>query len=464
MKSKIRYLNILWIPLLLISVTFYAGCGSSTTTTTTTTVTKDRITVSTLAGVTQLSDADYNNNTYGLITVATLKSWLDDWSANKPSAITGNLIILAVSTGGTSREYINDAAAGISSYSISSSDYAQERSSGPIATRSMVSNGAGADATLKKFAINPAADMVVVVMGDTSSTAWAGTGGNMSMGRIWYMLRYWGVAKENVSILSGGLDYWTTANGGLADSYFKATVTTPPDNGTATVKDLLVDNTILQISLGELITWVDGTVVPSAGYVVWDVRSSAEYDGSDVKSGAGGGIFEGHIKGAVNFVYTALLDSTKGYAYRDKATLATLIAVAAPTADTVDPLDGSTGLGYSATDATAGKIIISHCRTAWRSMIATIATTVVLGYPHRTYDGAWAEWGDLSNDADSAGNTGLAADSPWITDTTNATVTVARSASVTYPPSPGGGVVPTVVDSDAASATAIIDEDKGYKY
>ncbi len=454
MKSKIRYLNILWIPLLLVSVTLYAGCGSSGTTTTNT-VTKDRIAVSTLTGVTQLSDADYNNNTYGLITVTTLKSWIDAWTTNRPSAITGNLIILAVSAGGASREYIDDTAAGISSYSISSSDYAQERSSGPIATRSMVSNGAGADATLKKFAINPAADMVVVVMGTGSN------GGNMGMGRIWYMLRYWGVAQENVSILSGGLDYHTAANSGLADSYFKATATTPPDNGTATVKDLLVDNTILQISLGELITWVDGTVTPSGGYVVLDVRSASEYDGTTT---TGGGVFEGHIKGAVNFVYTALLDSATGYSYKDKATLATLLAVAAPAADTVDAVDGSTGLGYSATDSTNGKIIVSHCKTAWRSMITTIATTVVLGYPHRTYDGAWAEWGDLTNSADSAGNTGLAADSKWIADVTNATVTVARSASVTAPGVGGNGVIPTVIDSDAASATAIIDEDKGYKY
>jgi len=430
---------------------FFVGCNSGSDATKT--VSADRIKVSTLADVTQESDADYDNNKYGLITVKTLKSWLDDWSTNKPSGITGNLIILSGTNGGSGREFIGDSGTGIYSYAVSSSDYSQTRSSGPIATRSMVTNGAGADAFLKKFAIDPAKDMVVVVMGTGSN------GGNMGIGRVWYMLRYWGVAQANVSILNGGLDYHTVANNatdGLADSYFKTTATTAPDTGTASVKNLLVDNTILQISLGELIEWVDETTTPTGGYMVWDVRTASEYDGTKT---SGGSIFEGHIKGAVHYGYAALLDSTKGYSYRDKATLASKLAVAAPAANAADAGDNATGIGYSATDAANGKILVSHCKTSWRAMVSMLSTSMILGYPHRVYDGAWAEWGDLSNSVDSDNKTGLASDSVWLTDNTT------RSYNVTYPTGDNNtGVVPTVINSDAASATAIIDEDKGYKY
>ena len=88
-----------------------------------------------------------------------------------------------------------------------------------------------------------------------------------------------------------------------------------------------------------------------------------------------------------------------------------------------------------------------------------LSTSMILGYPHWVYDGAWAEWGDHSISVDTDNNTGLSVDSVWLTDNTT------RSDNVTYPTgSNNTGVVPTVINSDATSATAIIDEDKGYKY
>ena len=452
-KPRKRWLalGVMSLMVLFISATTFIGCAAE----------EEEVVVSTVnsaADIAQTSDADYDNNENGLITITTLKSWIDDWATNKPADVTGNLVIITTGAGETPREYLDDTNTGVYSYLAASTDYAMDRSSGPITTRSMVSDGAGADAFLTKFAIDPTADMVVVVMGTGSNF------GNMTIGRVWYMLRYWGMAKENLAILNGGLDYWTDANGGIDDTYFMDTVTEAPANGTASVKSLTADNTALQISLGELIDWVDGTTTPENGYVIWDVRTSSEYDGSKIK---GGSIFEGHIKGAVHFGYAALLDSTTGYSYKDKATLATLIGNDAPTADTVETAD-TTGIGYSAANGTAGKIIVSHCKTSWRAMVSAIASGVVLGYPHRLYDGAWAEWGDLSNSVDANGDTGLAADSIWLTDT------AARSTDVTYPTgstddgegnlvSDNTGEIPSAFNDTAANATAIIDADKAYK-
>jgi 3-mercaptopyruvate sulfurtransferase SseA len=451
MKKKFRELHFLWIGLLASSLVFGAGCSSDSETKT---VTPDRIKVSTLADISQTSDANYDNNKNGLITTTTLKSWLDNWSSNKPTGVTGNLIILSYST--SSRGYLKgDAAKGIYSYSIASTEYLQDdRASGPIVTVSMVPDGAKIDALLKKFAINPAKDMIVAAMNTGN------TGNNMNIGRIWYSLRYWGVAKENLAVLNGGLNYYTgTVDGAMADTYFQGTADTVLDNGTATVKDLLVDNTLLQISLGDLVDWVDGKNLPTSGFVVWDTRTAREYDGTGTSDGA---IFEGHIKGAINFEYSVLLDSTKGYSYKDKVTLATIIGVAAPvavgTTDTSDASDGTTGLGYSAADAAAGKVIVSHCKTSLRAAVAMVAANVILGYPHRLYDGAWAEWGDLSNSPDKNNATGLAASSPWLTDT------AARSSSVHAYGTGGSGVIPTVVDGNAPNGNVIINADKAYKH
>lgn len=440
--GNLKWMNFLKMSLLIAAMMVFVGCSDSSNSI------EDRIQENSISDIIQTSSDDYNANTNGLITISTLKNWLDDWDGNKPASITGNLIILSVSSGDTSRENLGDSAAGIFSYDTSSDDISHDRSNGVIVVPSMVANGTKMDAFLEKFAIYPEADMVVVVMGKGS------TGSNMTMGRVWYTLRYWGVPQEHLAILNGGLDYWTEGNGGLADSYFMAAATPPPDNGTASVKDLLNDNTILQVSLGELLDLVDGTVAPSGGFVVWDTRTPVEYDGSVSK----GGLFEGHIKDAVNFTYSPLLDASTGYSYKDKSILANLLAAQEPGADTVDPEDGTTGLGYTADDAANGKIIIPHCKSSWRAAVALVATNVILGYPGRIYDGAWLEWGDLTDATDQNGNTALPADSPWLTDT------AVRSGVVNYYNTDGTGTIPTITDPYAPSANAITDEDKGYKY
>jgi 3-mercaptopyruvate sulfurtransferase SseA len=394
--------------------------------------------VKTAAEIAQTSDDDYDNNENGLITVTTLKSWIDDWATNKPSGITGNLVILSATDGAESREYIEPNGTDIFSYAVASSEWVETRSNGVTETVSMVLSGASMDLFLKKYAVDPSADMVVFVMGTGSNF------GNMLIGRGWYLFRYWGTEKEHIAVLNGGLDYHTTT---LADTYFSATASTAPDDGTFSVKSLVTDNTALQASLDEMFKVANGTDVPSGGAFLWDSRSADEFAGvadstsaSSSDCGDDGATrckvaFEGTIKGAVNLEYTNLLDADAGYSYKSKADILTAVTAA----------------GY-----TSGETIYTWCRTSYRAMITLISGGVVLGYPAKVYDGAWIEWGSLSSATDHNGASVLPSTSPWLTDI------AAQSDNVTMNTT-NLIEAPTVTDADATSADAIIVADKAYK-
>jgi len=210
-----------------------------------------QIPVNAPAAIAQESDANYDNNVNGLISAATLKSWKDNWLANRPAGITGKLVILQATEGPAGSVYIKPNGTNVFTYLSPSSDWIQTRTNGVIETPSMVPDGAGMDALLKKFNIDPKNDMIVAAMG---------TGSNpnaMAQGRIWYALRYWGVDKKNLAILNGG-NQWINGNG-MAAGDFQATGSAAPGNGHASVKDLLVDNTALQATMQDLLA-----VLPSA--------------------------------------------------------------------------------------------------------------------------------------------------------------------------------------------------------
>ncbi|MDH5542013.1 MAG: rhodanese-like domain-containing protein [Nitrospinota bacterium] len=394
------------------------------------------------ANIVQTSDADYDNNTNGIITAATLKTWIDDWATNKPTGITGNLVIMSVSDGGTGREFLASGT-GIKSYKVTTSGLVETRSNGVTETPSMVLSGAKMDLFLKLYGIDPSADMIVWVMGSATNG-----GPAMQAGRGWYLFRYWGVEKEHLALLNGALAVHTTD---LPDSYFTATADTAPDTGTFSVKSLSADNTALQASLGEMFDVAQGKNLPSGGAFLWDARSAAEYNGDAAKTtgttatqGCGTGTnppciyvaFEGTIKGAVNLEYTNLLDATAGYAYKSKADISTLV----------------TTLGY-----TSGETVYTWCRTSYRAMVTMIASNVILGNPAKVYDGAWIEWGQLSTNPDKAGNPVMPSTSPWLTDVAALSDNITKNTSANVEP------LAVITNAAAASADAIIVADKAYK-
>ncbi|HKL77906.1 MAG TPA: hypothetical protein VJ985_06020, partial [Gammaproteobacteria bacterium] len=59
----------------------------------------DNFTKNSPADIAQESKDSYDDNTNGLITGSTLETWIDDWSANRPSGISGDLVILQIHDG-----------------------------------------------------------------------------------------------------------------------------------------------------------------------------------------------------------------------------------------------------------------------------------------------------------------------------------------------------------------------------
>lgn len=454
------------------------GCGGGGDGGKSGTVNGNRFIVNSPAQIAQESADDYENNVNGLITGATLKRWMSNWTANRPAGITGKLIIFQVSAGPAGAEYIKPDGVNVFTYLTPSAKWIQTRNNGVLDTQSMVPDGTSMDALFKEFNIDPAKDMIVAAMG---------TGSNpnaMAQGRIWYALRYWGVDKANLALLNGG-NQWLNGNG-LAASDFAATGSTAPNTGTASVKNMLVDNTQLQISFGDLLRMLPGsdTNVKSDNFLLWDARSLSQYSagemverGEDTDSNTAGsqacagsycapadpnnymwtfqngGSRQGHPWGTLQLQYTHMLDPTKGFAYKPKAELAAYLTGATDSKG-MGFVDASYTLVGAGNAYQPGDTMIVYCETTFRAMITGMVSAVILGKPTRFYDGAMVEWNSLSYIMDKNGKYILPTDSPWRTDVKSFIRPAASSATVD---------TRNVTNAYAGSANGIIHADQAYK-
>lgn len=434
------------------------GCGGGEDTTALVT----QIPVNTPAAIAQESDDNYDNNVNGLITAATLKRWKDDWLNQRPAGITGKLVILQVTPGPAGAEYIKPNGLNVFTYASPGSEWTQTRSNGVIETPSMVPDGVGMDALLKKFNIDPQQDMIVAAMGTGS------TGNAMAQGRIWYALRYWGVDKKNLAILNGG-NQWINGNGMTAGD-FQVNPSSAPGTGHASVKDLLVDNTQLQATVGDMLSILPGSDVnvTNDGVFIWDARNTSQYSAGETSTAGvitpvanymatfqNSGSRQGHPNGALQLDFSNMLIAAEGYRYKDKADLQAY-------------LDGNvSGAGFIAGDYQPvgvgnayqpGDVVYTYCETTFRAMITGVASAVILGKPTRFYDGAMIEWNSLTPGSvitDASGNAILPEDSPWRTDVKSFYRAASSNTLVAQR---------YITDAYAKSSNAIIDADKAYKY
>jgi 3-mercaptopyruvate sulfurtransferase SseA len=451
------------------------GCGGGDEDTSST---ASQIVVNTPATIAQASADDYEANVNGLITAATLKRWKDGWATERAKlGLTGKLIILQVTAGPAGAEYIKPGS-NAATYLSPSSEWTQTRSNGVIESVSMVPDGATMDALFKKYNIDPRNDMIVAAMG---------TGSNpnaMGQGRIWYALRYWGMDKKNLAILNGG-NQWINTNGMTADD-FQDTASTAPNTGTLSVKSLLVDNTQLQATLDDMMKVMPSadTNVKTDGVLIWDARSLGQYSAgemvefgedtdSDTAANQGcatayctpvnpnnymwtfqnGGSRQGHPNGTLQLQYTYMLDSTKGFSYKPKATLAAYLA-GATDASGIGFVDASYGTVGNGNAYQEGDTIYTYCETTFRAMITGVASAVILGKPTRFYDGAMVEWNSLTYTTDKNGNYILPSNSPWRSDLVSFSRPATSNTLVN---------TRTITDPYAASANALVNADKGYK-
>ncbi len=168
---------------------------------------------------------------------------------------------------------------------------------------------------------------------------------------IWVMDAY---GYEVGSWLNGGFNAWQAAGLPVTDTVEH------PTRGNLSLT-VFGENVI---SVEALLSELNATDL-----AILDVRSAAEYDGSDVRSAMGG-----HVPGARHLEWTALLDQN-GRLLDDDALRAKLAPLNLPK-------DGT---------------IVVYCQTHQRSAV-TYVVLKHLGYPDvRALDGAWSNWGNRSD-------------------------------------------------------------------
>ncbi|TGK56212.1 sulfurtransferase [Leptospira wolffii] len=456
------------------------------------------IPVATASDLTNESAADYNDNQWGLITGTRLESWVSDWQNNKPAHITGKLVILQSSlannfSGDTSgRSYIkSDNANGVYVYHLddfqSGFRFNQQRDTGLIKNSVRYqADGATVDLWLKFYGIDLSKDLVVFAVGtaNNNGTAYSNGSQTQDVTRGIYWLRYWGADIKHLAILNGDIRVnFTNA------TYLDANKDTAPlDNGGFSVKQLRVDQTIITLTLEDVIQIVKNNGSASipgitGTQIIVDARPAAQYnqtvgitnsganhittawnDSGAPASGTAGTpkkyvLFETRLKGAKAFPWASLLDaSSTGYRFLNKATLAGTFA------STVS------GVGAS---YVAGATIVSQCRTNFEAQVNGFAAQNILGYPTVFYDGSLVEWTSLVADyPDGTEGTSfnkLSLTSPFRTDTVD--LSYAPSGNINYNSYASGGtsspyvtVAQADVDPTATTTRKAQWADKAYKY
>jgi 3-mercaptopyruvate sulfurtransferase SseA len=435
-------------------------------------------TINSPAQIAQESADDYNDNVNGLITGATLSRWINDWENERPEGVTGRLFILQNAAGGTNAEFIRHDGVNVFTYQVPNAQLVQTRSNGVTVTRSMVPDGPAMDAFLRNYDIDPQRDMIVCAMGGASNPL------AMNQGRCWYMFRYWGVDKRNLAALNGG-NSWNLSSGQMQADDFTSAPMTPPNTGTASVRDLQVDNTALQATIADLMA--AASTVPennaSNGVFIWDARSLSQYSAGEARERGerevatdpatacpdaycgpvanymatfqNNAARQGHPHGTLQLQYTHFLVPGEGFRYKDKAELAAYLNGEADALGMqfVDYTYQPVGVGNA---YQPGDTMYVYCETTFRAMITGFASAAILGLPTRFYDGAMVEWNSLSNITASDGYPILPADSQWRTDL--------DSISFFLPANSASAVEPREIDDPyAASTDAIIHADRQYK-
>lgn len=159
------------------------------------------------------------------------------------------------------------------------------------------------------------------------------------------------IGHRHYSYINGGLKAWLDAGYPTEQTPHAVAPTAP---------ELRIDQSP-SISLDEL-----RAQLGNPDLVIWDARSPAEYRGEKVLAKKGG-----HIPGAINFEWTAGMDSQRGLRLRQ---------------DLAQQLEA---LGI-----TREKQIVTHCQTHHRSGFTYLAAKI-LGFPNiKAYPGSWSEWGN----------------------------------------------------------------------
>lgn len=393
------------------------------------------------------SNEDYNVNTYGIITSQTLKKYLEDWKANKPTHISGKLVVLQNTTTVPSWGYLKGDGENTFVYAFDFGSqidgFIQTRNNGVVSTQAIIPDGERLDNILNLYGIDPLKDLVVFASTSPVESHY------MTTLRGFYAFYYWGFDKRNLAVLNGTLASSQIRNG--LPTHSSPNVPPALDNKYS-VRQLKKNHFILQLTLEETKRAVSNPIQHNIQYVsggifVSDARSKAEYDGIASAGGAYHPIsnpnaigpaqpdtrYLGTLKGAKHTPWQIFLTGAPNHAFKSKEELKAIY----------------NGLNYN-----LGDTIIHLCRTNYRAQITGFATLAILGYPTTYYDGGWIEWGNLV-----AGgvNPTLPSQSPYRTDLPEYT------DNGNYNPNANSTPLPEGLNVFATTSRQIILDDIQYK-
>lgn len=175
----------------------------------------------------------------------------------------------------------------------------------------------------------------------------------LSAARLWWVLDYYG--QKHAKVLNGGWPKW--AKDALPESkevpaVQKATFTAKSDDTVLCAIDYLKDK----------------SAKPDPNVIILDVRTVAEYNGSDVRAAKGG-----HVPGAINLDWQRSMTDNDPKVWKSAAELAKQFADAG---------------------VVPGKQVITYCQTGVRAA-HSLFTLKLMGYENvKNYDGSWQEWGN----------------------------------------------------------------------
>ncbi len=176
------------------------------------------------------------------------------------------------------------------------------------------------------------------------------TGSNKTAGRLYWILKYMGAS--DVNILNGHLKGWGKVRGKVTKNATKITPTTFKAAPNAAISTNMA---YVKAHKGD------------ANVVLLDVRSADEFAGIDTDK-----IIKryGHIPGAINLEYTAVLNEDGTIKSKEEITKV-----------------------MNAAGITIDKEIILYCASSVRAGIVYMTLKDIVGYPNvKVYDGAYYEW------------------------------------------------------------------------
>ena len=340
-----------------------------------------------------------------LIDAKTLKEWIDNGLVNKASG-KDRVVILSIGPGDVKAADGKVIAAGFESGHIPGAihvtppELTRNRLEGVATASTMMLDGAGMDALIKKAGIDK--DTTVVFTTSVGVPPWFPVRGYMTF-------RYWGFPSKQLKVLNGFDLGWQKSYPLASGASAQAAAST------FSVRDAGRFNPKLRLSLGEMISKVG-----KPGNLIIDTRGndqSPTYTGSApvtlgvfhpaavatglvkeplIDNTPDYTVFEGHIKGAKALGFQDLLVNPQAKDYSFK-----------PTAD-LKKMFAKIGAGPK-------KNSIVYCRTGYIAAIHFFLLDGVYNWPVQLYDGSWSQWGQMSGNAAMGGK--LPADSPWRTDT-----------------------------------------------